>query len=282
MEREHLYLPGDRDNVSDPIPLKGGTAALIYIQGTRPTQQDALWAGEHEGKLIVCSSDGVESSDEGDEMAKWVVEFGRESALAQISSVGIVDVLEMQTYIRDAINRRNSLHRGQATSLCMVIDAPKVSAHRVGDPDVRIDEDFLVHPALAPENKGFTQFRTWWEGEGARSLSTDTFFRLGAERGRVLLNPENRAAALLMNCHSGYDTNVSEAFISPWIAELVLRRGQRLVTGTDGLENTRLNAWYQRELPIAMTPQHFLGSLWNELERRRGENASGVAFFCDR
>lgn len=282
MEREHLYLPGDRDAVSDPIKLKGGTAALLFIRGNRPTQQDALWAAEHEGKLIVCSSDGVFNSDRGEEMAIRVVEAGRESAKKQSNSVGTVDVLEMQRYIRDAINRRDSLHRGQATALCMAIDAPMVQAHRVGNPDFRIDEEFLVHPALVPENRGFRKFRTWWEGEGARDLSTEAFYRLGAEKGRLLMNPNDKSAAVLENCHSGFNTDNSEAFISPWAAELVLKPGQRLVAGADGLENIRLNAWYQRELPTAFSPQHLLTDLWAWLENHNGENASGVAFFCDR
>ena len=286
MDKEYLYLPGDRDGVSDPIELKGGTAALLYIKGGRPTQQDALWAGTHDGKLVICSSDGTSFPAGGEKMAEYVVEYGSEYARAQIKETGTVDVLDMQNHIRESISQYHPLHTGRATSLCMVIDAPTVHAHRVGDPDTRINDESFPHPALVPETKGSEAFRTWWSTEGryleGAEGGLEVLARLAQERRRLFNDIRSVEARTITNTHSGINSSRSEAFISPFAAKLPLVKRSRLVAGPDGLENVRLNNWYATELPAAFTPQHFLTDLWSELERRNGENASGVAFFCDK
>ncbi|MEK9159171.1 MAG: hypothetical protein AAB383_00425 [Patescibacteria group bacterium] len=297
MDKEYHYLPGDHDAVSNPIELKGGKAALLYIQGSRPSQLDALWAGVHDGKLVICSSDGVHFPIGGGEMAKYVVKYGSEYAQEQLKETGTVDVREMQHHIRESINKHYSSHPGRATGLCMLIDDLTVQAHRVGDPDTRLNGDFFPHPALVPETKGAEEFRTWWYHEGRDLKGPDghreVLARLSEERRRIFSLIENSKrsavdARTLTGLHSGRETDPSEAFVSPYMAELQLSRGDRLVAGTDGLENVRLEDWYASKLPRASTPQKFLTDLWSELKRSSelkewtGENASGVAFFCDK
>lgn len=279
MEKEFLFTSTDSDQVVPNFEAANGTASILFMQGSREDQQDALWVGLEGDQVIACSSDGVSHSANGAEMSAWVVEFARASAVRQLRECGLVDPRLMQENIRDGINERASLHRGRATALCLVIDQTAIRAHRVGDPDTMLDSELYPHGDLAPENRPFAKFRSWWEEEGHGADPLEQMTQLGQARGRLLEHSVEAQDHLLVNSHGGYDTDASEALVSPWTASLVLRPKERFLAGTDGLEGVRLYEWYRRNWLDATDPQAFLTALRDELTARKGENASGLAFF---
>ncbi len=282
MDKEFFFLPGDQDTLEGNLELKNGNAALLFIQGVRKRQNDALWAAIQDGVLFMCSSDGAGEGEESGEMAKWVVEFGAWSMKRQLSTSGYVDVQRTQEAIKDKINERNSTHRGQATGLCIVIDGKIVELNRVGDPDTRLDSEIFPAADLFPEINQFGNFRHWLAQQAAGLSDLDRLAEIARQRNSMLFNPPNGSGRTLINVHTGYDTNVCEASITPTVTSLSIKLGSKFVGGTDGLENVRMHDWHQNALQAAYNATHYMTRLWAALEASRGENASGVAFFCDK
>lgn len=287
MKELFLRLPGDPDSISDPIELPNGRAALLFMKGFRRRQNDAIAAVLIDDQLVVCAADGAGEDqsnkplDDGGEMAKWVVEFGIKSAQSQAGS--IIDPLRIQSDIRYSINGRNPLHRGRASSLCVVIDGRAIRAHKVGDPDTRKGIEVYPHPDLLPDNDYYSHFKTWWENNGRSGVDPlETLARFNQAKGAAILHGLTKDQGIVRNVHSGMDTDTGDAFLLSRITEILLAPNERFAGGSDGLKNVQLDAWHRQNLMNAMGPQNYLTDLWRELERNNGENACGVAFFCER
>ncbi len=278
MDREFQFLPGDPDRLEGNLELKNGNAALLFIKGVRKRQNDALRAVIKDGVLYMVSSDGAGEDEENGEMAKWVVEFGMHSMQEQLRVSGHVDVVKAQMDIHDGINERNSLHKGMATGLCVVIDGKIVEANRVGDGDTRQTREIYPHPDLFPESHRFSQLSSWWESAGRTENPLEITYRFSDARRRLIMEPTS--GRTLTNIHTGEDTNQGSAIVTPRVACLTLDKRDWFIAGTDGLEVVRLNDWYESEMRSAFTATDFLTNLWTRLERQKGENASGVAFHC--
>lgn len=276
MGKTFRFVPGDHDRL-EGLNSKRGPVSLLYMKGRRPEQQDALWAAEKDGIVMAYFADGVYAAEKSGEIASFAVDYAAASAKRQLEAAGLVDPRQMQADVYENIQREHPFHKGRATGLAVVI-GDTFSAHRVGDPHVRMDKTNFPHAALLPEISAFLPDNLWLEENSETTDPKQVEQKLKA----ALRKKTSMTGQWLANAIGTEASRHGVASLSRLSANIPLEARRRFVAGTDGLEIQRLSYFYEEELARAKNPQEFMQDLMTELLAYGRDNTAGLAFFCER